>query len=201
MRRILTLSSFILLFCAMSVLSGCAHRIDITPAVGSLNGDYSADKIMKNAGYFISEENRNLEVVTPAGGGDKVKYYPYKEMESGLSHVLGSIFTEVYALRSLQDQELVTSKKISYIFIPAITTDSASRSAWIWPPSEFWVTIDCQALDGAGKVIWQTNLKSEALLGLPQVYRDHSLAGRTAAEKALNELGGRIAKSPEFRNQ
>jgi hypothetical protein len=155
-----------LALCIFVALSGCAHRIDITPGAGSLN-NYAELKINKNAAYYISQEDIGTQVVTPAGGGDKVKYYPYKEMEPGLRQVLSNTFNEVYALRSPQDPELVASRRISYIFIPSIATNSSSRSSWIWPPSEFWVTIDCKATDSTGKIIWQTNVKSEAFMGLP----------------------------------
>ena len=95
--------------------------------------------------------------------------------------------------------EPIASKHIACIFIPTITTGSSSRSSWIWPPSDFTVSLDCRATDGAGKVIWETSLKAEAHLPLPEVYRDHSLAGQEAIKEAFLELQNRIVKSGAFR--
>ena len=95
--------------------------------------------------------------------------------------------------------ELIASKHIAYIFIPTIATDSSSHSSWIWPPSDFTVSLDCRATDGAGKVIWETSLKTEAHLPLPKVYRDHSRAGQEAIKEAFLELQNRIVKSGAFR--
>ena len=95
--------------------------------------------------------------------------------------------------------ELIASKRIAYIFIPTITTDSSSRSGWIWPPSDFTVSLDCRATEGAGKVIWETSLKAEAHIRLPDVQRDRSLAGKEAIKEAFLELQNRIVKSGAFR--
>jgi len=95
--------------------------------------------------------------------------------------------------------EPIASKHIACIFIPTITTGSSSRSSWIWPPSDFRVALDCRATDGAGKVIWETSLKAEAHMRLPDVNRDRSLAGKEAIKEAFLELQNRIVKSGAFR--
>jgi hypothetical protein len=48
-------------------------------------------------------------------------------------------------------------------------------------------------------VIWETSLKAEAHLRLPDVARDHSLAGKEAIKEAFLELQNRIVKSGAFR--
>jgi hypothetical protein len=75
----------------------------------------------------------------------------------------------------------------------------SSRHAWIWPASDFTVSLDCRATDGAGKVIWETSLKAEAHLPLPEVNRDHSRAGQEAIKEAFLELQNRIVTSGAFR--
>ena len=50
-----------------------------------------------------------------------------------------------------------------------------------------------------GKAIWETSLKCEAHLPLPEGYRDHSLAGKEAIKEAFLELQNRIVKSGAFR--
>lgn len=177
---------------------GCAHRIDVTPALDALNVT-GISKIEKNVGYFISPANLAQEVETPAGGGDKVKYAPYKESEPALNRVLANVFREVHALPSPNNAELIASKNISYIFVPTITTDSSSRSGVIWPPSDFTVSLGCQATDGSGRVVWETNLTAEAHERLPDVYRDHARAGKVALQNAFLELQNRILQAVEFR--
>ncbi len=184
--------ALLLLTCA------CAHSITITPGLDALPAPAGA-RIEKNVGYYIAPENLAKQVETPGGGGDKVKYLPYKESEPALKQVLSNIFGEVHALPSPTAAELIASKNIAYVFIPTITTDSSSRSSWIWPPSDFTVSLDCRATDGTGKVIWETSLKTEAHMRLPDVYRDHSLAGKEAIKEAFLELQNRIVKSGEFR--
>jgi hypothetical protein len=180
------------------VVVGCAHRIEITPALDALAVS-GASKIDKNVGYYISPENLAKEVETPGGGGDKVKYAPYKESEPALKQVLSNAFREVYALPSPGDAEFIASKSISYVFVPTITTDSSSRSPWIWPPSDFTVSLDCRATDGSSRVVWETSVREEAHERLPDVYRDHARAGKVALQNAFLELQARILKAVEFR--
>lgn len=177
---------------------GCAHRISITPALDDVPAP-GATRIEKVVGYYISPENLAKEVVTPGGGGDKAKYLPYKETESVLSRVLSNVFREVYAVPSPSHAEFIASKNIAYVFTPTITTDSSSRSALIWPPSDFIVSLNCKATDPSGRVVWETNLTGEAHERLPDVYRDHSRAGKVAVQNAFVELQNRILKAAEFR--
>jgi hypothetical protein len=180
------------------VAFGCAHRINITPALSDL-GAAGVSKIDKNVGYYISPENLAKEVETPAGGGDKVKYLPYKEAEPALSRVLSNVFREVHMLPSLTSAEFIASKHIAYVFVPTITTDSSSRSSWIWPPSDFIVSLDCKATDASGRVVWETSLKGEAHERLPDVSRERDRAGKVAVQNAFLELQNRIIKAVEFR--
>ena len=184
----------------------------ITPSLDALTAP-GVGRIEKNVGYYISPENLAKQVETPGGGGDKVKYFPYKESEPALNKILSNLFGEVYPLSSPNPTEFVAAKNIAYIFIPTITTDSSSCSAicikhpfsagsscgYIWPPCDFSVSLDCRATDGAGKVIWETSLKAEAHVGLPEIKRDRSLAGKEAIKEAFLELQNRIVKAGAFR--
>jgi hypothetical protein len=177
--------------------TACAHRISITPPLHQLDAT-EISRIEKSVGYYISPDDLEKQVVTPAGGGDKVKYLPYKESEPALKTILSNIFIKVYPISSLYDTQFITSNYISYIFIPEIETNSSYRSSWIWPPSDFIVTINCKAIDASGKVIWQKKIKGEAHLRLPDVYRDHSLAAKAATEKAFSELQHEILNTKVF---
>ena len=194
MKRLFYMCNMLVILCAF----GCAHKITITPHLDKLEAGVET-KINKNVGYYISPENFEKKVVTPAGGGDKVKYYPYKESEPALRSVLDNIFSEVYLMPSLEDKDFLILKDISFIFVPEIETDSSSRSFWIWPPSDFSVSLNCRAIDELGNIIWEDDIRGEAHLGLPQVHMDHSLAGRLATEKVFMKLQSRILESEIFR--
>jgi hypothetical protein len=157
--------------------------------------DKGVSKINKNVGYHIPPADYNRMVVTPGGGGDKVQYFPYKDIEPALKTVLSNIFSNVYSMSAPDDKALISSKDISFIFIPSIVTNSSSRASFTWPPTEFTVIIDCKALDASGKVIWQTSVKGESAVGIPDANRDFGLAGKIAVSKALTELKRAISSS------
>ena len=85
------------LFIALFI-TGCAHPIIITPELQSLKRQ-QGDFILATAGYYISPADRSKKVVTPGGGGDRVAYYPYKELEPALQKVLFNIFQDVQNAR------------------------------------------------------------------------------------------------------
>ena len=144
---------------ALVLTVGCAHQINITPPLNTLDAD-GIRKIDKNAGYYISPDDLTKEVTTPGGGGDKVKYFPYKESEPALNKILSNIFVKVYPLASADDSQFILSNDISYVFIPKIETNSSSKSALTWPPTNFTVSLDCKALDSSGSVIWQKSVEA-----------------------------------------
>ncbi len=179
------------------VLFGCAHSINITPPLNTLNNE-GAVKIEKNVGYYISPENLEKEVTTPGGGGDSVKYLPYKESEPALKQVLSNIFSHVFSVPSTTDEKFITSNNIAYIFTPEFETNSSSESAFTWPPTKFTMNIDCKAVDGSGALIWQTKVIGEGTASYKEFVKDHSLAARRAMQKAFVELQSNISSSGKF---
>jgi len=176
---------------------GCAHQINITPPLNTLDAD-GISKIDKNVGYYISPDDLSKEVTTPGGGGDKVKYFPYKESEPALNKILSNIFAKVYPLASADDNQFILSNDISYVFIPKIETNSSSKSAFTWPPTNFTVSLDCKALDNTGSVIWQKNVKGEGEAVFNEFKHDFPLAAKRAVKKAFSMLQEEIIKSGVF---
>jgi len=176
---------------------GCAHQINITPPLNTLDAD-GISKIDKNAGYYISPDDLSKEVTTPGGGGDKVKYFPYKESEPALNKILSNIFAKVYPLASVDDNQFILSNDISYVFIPKIETNSSSKSAFTWPPTNFTVSLDCKALDNSGSVIWQKNVKGEGNAVFNEFKHDFPLAAKRAVKNAFSMLQDEIIKSGVF---
>jgi hypothetical protein len=177
--------------------SGCGHSINITPPLNTLDID-GVTKIDKNAGYFISETNYELEVTTPGGGGDNVKYFPYKESEPALKKVLSNIFKKVYKMPSETDPQYIKANDITFIFTPEYTTDSSSESLFTWPPTKFTMTIDCKAIDKSSNVIWQTKVTGAGDAEFNEFKHDFSLAARRATKKAFAKLQDEIINSDKF---
>jgi len=155
-------------------------------------------KIDSNVGYFISKENFSKEVTTPGGGGDKVKYFPYKESEPALKKILSNIFKQVYSVPSLTDSQFITSNNIKYIFTPEIETDSSSDSIFTWPPTKFSITIICDAVDENGAMIWKETATGEGNAVFSEFKHDFSLAAKRATKNAFNILQDKIIKSEKF---
>jgi len=177
---------------------GCAHQINITPPLNTLDGN-NAVKINKTVGYYISPADRAKEVETPGGGGDKVKYLPYPETEPALNKILTNLYANVVLVPSLEDKQFIASKQIAYIFVPSITTDSGSDSALTWPPTRFTVSLDTKAMGPNGNVVWQKNVKGEGKAEFSEFKHDFSLSARLASKQAFQNLQQAIAASAELR--
>jgi hypothetical protein len=46
-------------------------------------------------GYYISEEQRAQEVITPGGGGDRVSYFSYRDRETALLLAIAAVTSTV----------------------------------------------------------------------------------------------------------
>jgi len=176
---------------------GCAHQINITPPLNTLDVAGLA-KIEKNVGYYISPDDSSKEITTPGGGGDKVKYFPYKESEPALNKILSNIFSKVYSLASIDDKQFISSNNISYVFIPKIETTSSSESAFTWPPTRFTVSLECKATDSSG-VIWEKSVQGEGEATFDEFKQDFPLAAKRAVKNVFLMLQEEIAKSETFR--
>jgi len=188
--RVATLASLI------SVV-GCAHQINITPPLNTLENGNQA-KINKTVGYYISPADRTKQVTTPGGGGDKVSYLPYPESEPALNKVLSNLYTNVVLVPSLEDKSFIASKNIAYIFIPVIETDSSSESAFTWPPTRFTVTLDTRAIGPGGNVVWQKKVSGQGQAEFNDFKHDFSLSARRASKQAFQNLQQAISAAPEL---
>jgi len=177
---------------------GCAHQINITPPLNTLDGN-NTTKASKTVGYYIAPADRTKEVITPGGGGDKVKYQPYAEAEPALNKILTNLYSEVVMVSSLEDKQFIASKKIAYIFVPSIETDSGSDSAFTWPPTRFTVSLDTKAIGPNGNVVWQKKVKGDGKAEFNDFKHDFSLAARLASKQAFQNLQQAISTSAELR--
>lgn len=189
--------SLVLLFLPF-LLIACAHKINLSPPLNTLDiNEISA--IGKNVGYYISAEDKAKEVVTPGGGGDKVKYTPYGDLEPALKQALDNIFADVYAVHSMDDQDYLTSNDISYVFIPVIETDSSSSSVFTWPPTDFTISLTCRANDPSGKTVWNSTVEGKGKAEFSEFKHDLSLSARRAAKDAFVKFEKEINQSDAFK--
>ncbi|WP_321777167.1 hypothetical protein [Sulfurimonas sp.] len=70
---------------AITLLSGCSHKISISPSLEDIRETKVEKKVDVNVGYYISKHNKQLKVTTSGGGGDKVEYTPYKDTEGAFT--------------------------------------------------------------------------------------------------------------------
>src|SRR5512133_230027 len=181
-----------------ALLVGCAHQIVITPDVTQLSAR-EVQPIGRNVGYFISPADRELLVTTPGGGGDKLSYFPYKELEPALFKVLSNVFRRAYPVDSPTDAAALKAKDIAYVFVPVVQTDSSSDGTFTWPPTKFKVELACRALDGDGKTIWEQRVVGEGEATYDEFKSDFPLAARRASLKAMSELQRQLNASPALR--
>ncbi len=186
------------LLASVFVISGCTHNIQMNPNLDEIRSVEIQRTIDKNVGYFISQSDKAKSVATPGGGGDKVGYKPYADSEAALNTVLSKIYAKVYSVPSLDDQEYLKSKNISYIFTPEIVTDSSSSSAFTWPPTDFSVELTCTAVDPAGKTIWSKKVVGEGVAQFSEFKSDFSLSARRATADAFKKLMQEISSAEEL---
>lgn len=168
-------------------LNGCAHPIAMVPKMSDLDV-VQARKSDKAAAYYISEQDRIIEVTTPGGGGDKVSYKPYADIEYGLDRVLSKKYAAVYALKEPNDTKFISEKKIAYIFYPKLVTNSKSTSMFTWPPTEFTIEMECVANDSIGSPIWKKTVHGTGNSEFSEFKSNYSLSAERASTQVLLEL-------------
>jgi len=176
------------------LLVGCAHSITIAPDLAAIDPKDPIEKIQQNVGYYISAEDRARAVITPGGGGDKVQYFPYRDLEPGLFKVLTNMFNDVFALKTPDDKSFLASKNITFVLIPKIQTNSSSDSLFTWPPTDFTVLVECDALSPDGQPIWQVTATGVGKAIFSELAHEFGLAGRRASEAALLDLQRQILR-------
>lgn len=171
------------LLCAVLVVAtGCAHNIVITPAAVDKP---KVDTANKSVGFFIAAADKAKEVVTPGGGGDKVSYTPYRDLESSLFGTLMRVYSKIEVLPNL---ESAAGKSLNHIIVPGIETDSSSESAFTWPPTDFKVVFNVKAQDTAGIVLWTESVTGKGKAEFSEFKKDFALSAKRAAQDALDKL-------------
>ena len=185
---------------AVAVITGCAHPLVISPDITKTERDTSAQPIDKNVGYYIAPETRHITVTTSGGGGEKVTYQPYKDIETAFYKMLSNVFKNVTVLKAPNDADTINKQSISYIFTPVITTNSSSPSPFTWPPTRFTVNLTCNINDSSGKPVTSKSVTGEGQAEFGEFKSDFSLSGKRASQDALLKMQSTLLRSPELRN-
>jgi hypothetical protein len=159
----------------------------------------SSEKIQGTAGYYITPTMREKEVITPAGGGDRVRYTPYKDIERGFADVLDNVFAGVKPLDSNVSPS-INNNSVDYVVSLEINTDSSSASMFTWPPTWFGVSLETEIVNTETKKKTTITAKGEGNAKYSEFIRDKGIAGKKASQDALNNLQHEILESDAFSN-
>jgi hypothetical protein len=181
----------------VALVTGCAHPISISPDLNKV--PQASAKINKTAAYYVSAEDLAREVETPGGGGDKVKYAPYRDLESGLYKAFSQVFTNVVKLKSPADAAAIGAQGVALVIKPTITTNSSSDSLVTWPPTQFSVDILCSVTDASGKELVSLRSTGQGAATFSEFTSDFSLSAKRASQDALTKLVQDLAASDALR--
>lgn len=183
----------------VSLVAACASPLAIGPDISKIERDAGTPLINKSVGYYIAADKREMSVVTPGGGGSKVTYQPYKDMETAIYKMLSNVFKEVRVLKGLNDAESVKQYSIDYVVTPVIITDSSSSGLLTWMPTRFTVNLTCNVTDGNGNPVASRTVIGEGTAEFGEIKSDFSLAGKRATQDAVLKMQGTLLHLPELR--
>jgi len=179
------------------VLAGCAHQINMTADVSQLELTPGVQPIPKNVGYYFVGSREKM-VETAGGGGDKVTYSPYKDIEGGIFKILSNIFKSALPITS--DKDIAIGKNdLSYIMAVEVSTNSSSPSLFTWPPTVFGVNLVANISDGSGQPVTRLFVIGEGRAEFDEFKRNHSLAANRASVDALKKMQTALLNSPDLK--
>ena len=183
---------------ALVALFGCAHPISMKPNLNAIKAE-GAVVIDKQVGYHIPDASIALEITSPGGGGDKVRYFPYRDMEAGFYKVLSEAFKGVTKVVNPKDSAEIAKSGVTLLITPEITTTSFSPSIVTWPPTVFTVTLNCVVVDAKGQKLTTVRVQGDGLAEFSEFKGNFSLSAVRASEDALKKLMKALADSKELR--
>lgn len=174
----------------VALLTACAHPISLEPTSTPKRDE--AQLVAKKVAYVMTDADRAKQVETPGGGGDKISYYPYRDIEKSLREALRSVYADVMVLRAATDTK---DTGVQYVFAPEITTTSSSPSAFTWPPTKFSTELACTVTDASGAVVARFKVAGDGAAEYEEFKSDFSLSARRSvqvvAEKFAQEVRSR----------
>lgn len=181
----------------LALLTACAHPIGISPIETPVRNEAGLNP--KKVAYVMTDADRSKEVTTPGGGGDKVTYFPYRDLEKAIRDALRAVYADVFVIQSSADTEAIQSFGVSYVFSPEITTTSDSPSPFTWPPTKFGIDLTCKVTDAEGKLLSQVRAQGSGTAEYTEFMKDFGLAGRRAASQVSAQLKQEVMANPQLR--
>lgn len=180
----------------LALLTACAHPIGIGPLDTPVRAEASLSP--KKAAYVMTDADRAREVTTPGGGGDKVSYFPYRDLEKSIRDALRAVYSDVFVVPNA-DPATLQALGATVVFTPVITTQSASPSLFTWPPTEFTIDLTCDVTDASTQRLTQLKVQARGTAEFAEFKSDFGLAGRRAATRLSEELKQAILAQPALR--
>ncbi|MET3393027.1 tRNA A37 threonylcarbamoyladenosine dehydratase [Variovorax sp. 1140] len=179
------------------LLGGCVHPITMITETAPPRSQ--AYLVPKKVAYVMTDADRDLEVITPGGSGDRVSYYPYRDLEKSIRDALRAVYRDVVVLRSAGDAKANEAAGVSLVFSPRIKTDSSS-SSWIsWPPTSFTAEVSCVVTDAAGTELTRVRAVGNGAAEFGEFKGDFGLAARRAATRLTAQLSSEIRRNEKLR--
>ena len=182
---------------AVALLAACAHPIGIGPLETPVRNEAGLNP--KKVAYVMTDADRTREVITPGGGGDKVSYFPYRDLEKSIRDALRSVYSDVFVVKAASDAEAIKAQGVSYVFTPTITTTSESPSLFTWPPTKFGIELNCAVTDAQGQRVTDLRVQASGTAEFSEFMKDFGLAGRRASGQLSEQLKQAVAANPSLR--
>jgi len=195
MNNMIKLCKASLLVISAAFLAACSHPITISPID---TPDKSGRVSSKNAAYVMTDAQRKHKVTTPGGGGDKIDYQPYRDLEKAIRDALSSVYENVIVVSSKDDTQAFIDNEISYVFTPVVHTSSSSDSVFTWPPTKFGIELNCSVMNAAGEEIAYFTVEGNGAAEFSEFKSDFGLAGRRAASDLSNKLREKLLSQPDL---
>jgi hypothetical protein len=181
----------------IAVLAGCAHPIAIqaekTPERVETN------LAPKKVAYAMTEADRGKQAITPGGGGDRISYFPYRDLEKAIRDALRSVYTDVIVVPTASDANAVRESGAALVFTPEIVTTSSSPSPFTWPPTVFGTEIICKVTDATGQQVSTVRVSGSGNAEFSEFKSNFGLAANRAGTDAAAKLSAEIRNDPKLR--
>jgi hypothetical protein len=179
------------------LLAGCAHPITMITETAPPRS--AAHLIPKKVAYVMTDAQRDLQVTTAGGSGDRVSYYPYRDLEKSIRDALRAVYRNVVVLRTAGDAKANEAAGVSLVFTPQIKTDSSSSSWVTWPPTSFTAEVSCVVSNAAGAEVTRVRAVGNGTAELGEFNGDYGLAARRAATRMTSQLSSEIRRNEKLR--
>jgi hypothetical protein len=181
----------------LAMLGACAHPIGIGPLETPVRNEAALNP--KKVAYVMTDADRNKEVITAGGGGDKVSYFPYRDLEKSIRDALRAVYADVFVVKSASDREAIASFGVSYVFSPSVTTTTESPSLFTWPPTKFGIDLTCEVSDAEGKAVTTVKAQGNGTAEFAEFKSDFGLAGRRAAAQLSEQFKQQVQLDAKLR--